>query len=133
LASVSTPKVLELAEMADSLGFDALWLNEEHFQGSNLEIEGRRCPSPPGFGRGDPGPNVETESGFSVLLVPLHHPIRLAEEIATLERRSRLPRACDLNNRAYCRRFGSLAAIIALNTVFGFREQRGETSTACLA
>jgi hypothetical protein len=32
--------------MADALGFDGLWLNDEHFQGSNLDVEGRRCLSP---------------------------------------------------------------------------------------
>jgi len=81
--------VLELAEMADSLGFEGLWLNEEHFQGSNLEIEGRRCLSPLVLAGAILARTRRLRVGFSVLLVPLYHPIRVAEEIATLDVLSR--------------------------------------------
>ena len=75
--------------MADSLGFEGLWLNEEHFQGSNLEIEGRRCLSPLVLAGAILARTRRLRVGFSVLLVPLYHPIRVAEEIATLDVLSR--------------------------------------------
>ena len=46
LKSISTSRLLDLAEKVEALGFDAIWLNEEHFQGSIVEVEGRRCHSP---------------------------------------------------------------------------------------
>ena len=46
LEAISSSRVLDFAEKAEALGFDGLWLNEEHFQGSDIEVEGRRCHSP---------------------------------------------------------------------------------------
>lgn len=80
-----TGAVLELAETAERLGFDGLWLNEEHFQGSNLAAEGRRCLSPTILASAILARTTRLRVGFSVLLVPMHHPIRLAEEIATID------------------------------------------------
>jgi alkanesulfonate monooxygenase SsuD/methylene tetrahydromethanopterin reductase-like flavin-dependent oxidoreductase (luciferase family) len=85
LESVSSRELLELAELAERLGFDALWINEEHFQGSFIEIEGRRCLSPVTLASAMLARTSHIRVGFSVLLLPLHHPIRLAEEIATLD------------------------------------------------
>lgn len=81
--------VLPLAEMAERLGFDGLWLNEEHFQGSDLTKEGRLCLSPTILASAILARTTRLRVGFSVLLVPMHHPIRLAEEIATLDLLSR--------------------------------------------
>lgn len=85
LETISTSQLLSLAEMADELGFDGLWLNEEHFQGGNPDTEGRRCLSPLLLAAAVLARTRRLRVGFSVLLVPLHHPIRLAEEIATLD------------------------------------------------
>lgn len=85
LESTSSRALLELAELAETLGFDGLWLNEEHFQGSDLETEGRRCLSPLVLAGAVLARTERLRVGFSVLLVPHHHPIRLAEEIATLD------------------------------------------------
>lgn len=85
LESISTSQVLDLAEKAESLGFDALWLNEEHFQGSIVEVEGRRCHSPLILAAAILARTKRLRVGFSVLLLALHHPVRLAEEIATLD------------------------------------------------
>ncbi len=41
LESISTSRLLDLAEEVEALGFEAMWLNEEHFQGSIVEVEGR--------------------------------------------------------------------------------------------
>lgn len=85
LESISTSRLLDLAEKAEALGFEALWLNEEHFQGSIVEVEGRRCHSPLILAAAILARTRKLRVGFSVLLLPLHHPVRLAEEIATLD------------------------------------------------
>jgi alkanesulfonate monooxygenase SsuD/methylene tetrahydromethanopterin reductase-like flavin-dependent oxidoreductase (luciferase family) len=81
----STREILELAVRAEQLGFHALWLNEEHFQGSLVEVEGRRCLSPLILAGAIAARTSRLRIGFSVLLLALHHPVRLAEEIATLD------------------------------------------------
>src|SRR5208283_4452428 len=83
--AVSSNEILELAETAEGLGFDAVWLNEEHLHGSNLVAEGRRCLSPLILASAILARTRTLRVGFSVLLLPLHHPIRLAEDIATLD------------------------------------------------
>jgi alkanesulfonate monooxygenase SsuD/methylene tetrahydromethanopterin reductase-like flavin-dependent oxidoreductase (luciferase family) len=85
LESVSTSQLLDLAEKMEALGFDALWLNEEHFQGSIIEVEGRRCHSPLVLASAILARTKRLRVGFSVLLLALHHPVRLAEEIASLD------------------------------------------------
>lgn len=85
LESVSTSQLLDLAEKVEALGFDAIWVNEEHFQGSIIEVEGRRCHSPIALAAAILARTKRLRVGFSVLLLALHHPIRLAEEIATLD------------------------------------------------
>lgn len=85
LESVSTSQLLDLVEKVEALGFDAVWINEEHFQGSIIEVEGRRCHSPVALASAMLARTKRLRVGFSVLLLALHHPIRLAEEIATLD------------------------------------------------
>lgn len=85
LESISSSRLLDLAVNAEALGFDALWLNEEHFQGSIVEVEGRRCHSPIVLASAILARTTKLRVGFSVLLLALHHPVRLAEEIATLD------------------------------------------------
>jgi alkanesulfonate monooxygenase SsuD/methylene tetrahydromethanopterin reductase-like flavin-dependent oxidoreductase (luciferase family) len=85
LESISTSRLLDLAERVESLGFEAIWLNEEHFQGSIVEVEGRRCLSPLILASAILARTRRLRVGFSVLLLALHHPVRLAEEIATLD------------------------------------------------
>lgn len=83
--SISSSRLLVLAAQAEKLGFDGLWLNEEHFQGSVVEVEGRRCHSPLILASAILARTQRLRVGFSVLLLALHHPVRLAEEIATLD------------------------------------------------
>jgi len=85
LEAISSSRLLDLAEKAEALGFDGLWLNEEHFQGSIVEVEGRRCLSPLILASAILARTRRLRVGFSVLLLALHHPVRLAEEIATLD------------------------------------------------
>src|SRR5215469_11308535 len=83
--SPSPAGLLEFAEFAEELGFAGLWLNEEHYQGGTIEEEGRRCLSPVPLAAAILARTVRLRVGFSVLLLALHHPVRLAEEIATLD------------------------------------------------
>ena len=85
LESISSARLLDLAERVEALGFDAIWINEEHFQGSIVEVEGRRCLSPLLLASAILARTKKLRVGFSVLLLALHHPVRLAEEIATLD------------------------------------------------
>jgi alkanesulfonate monooxygenase SsuD/methylene tetrahydromethanopterin reductase-like flavin-dependent oxidoreductase (luciferase family) len=76
--------VLGQARRAERLGFDCLWFNEEHFTQPNSQ-RGRRVLSPIVLAAAVAAATTTLRVGFSVLLVPLHHPLRLAEEIATLD------------------------------------------------
>lgn len=72
--------LLSLGPVAESLGYDGLWINEEHFgQGS------RTCLSPIPLATALAMWTRKIRIGFSVLVLPLFEPIRLAEEIATLD------------------------------------------------
>jgi alkanesulfonate monooxygenase SsuD/methylene tetrahydromethanopterin reductase-like flavin-dependent oxidoreductase (luciferase family) len=76
----SAKSLLELGPLAESLGYDGLWINEEHFgQGS------RTCLSPILLATALAMRTRTIRVGFSVLVLPLFEPIRLAEEIATLD------------------------------------------------
>ncbi len=77
-------KILEMAVYAEKLGFESLWLNEEHFQNSK-DGEGRLCLSPIVTASAIAAVTSKIRIGFSLLILPLYHPIRLAEEIATLD------------------------------------------------
>jgi alkanesulfonate monooxygenase SsuD/methylene tetrahydromethanopterin reductase-like flavin-dependent oxidoreductase (luciferase family) len=76
----SARNLLELGPLAESLGYDGLWINEEHFgQGSRV------CLSPILLATALAMRTSTIRIGFSVLVLPLFEPIRLAEEIATLD------------------------------------------------
>jgi alkanesulfonate monooxygenase SsuD/methylene tetrahydromethanopterin reductase-like flavin-dependent oxidoreductase (luciferase family) len=75
----SASSLLKLGPWAESLGYDGLWLNEEHF-GQNSRV----CLSPILLATALAMRTRTIRIGFSVLVLPLYQPIRLAEEIATL-------------------------------------------------
>jgi alkanesulfonate monooxygenase SsuD/methylene tetrahydromethanopterin reductase-like flavin-dependent oxidoreductase (luciferase family) len=76
----STKDLLALGQLAETLGYDGLWINEEHFgQGS------RTCLSPILLATALAMRTERIRVGFSVLVLPLYEPIRLAEDIATLD------------------------------------------------
>jgi len=72
------------ARSAERMGFHGLWLNEEHFQGPSGG-RGRLCLSPVVLAAFLAAQTHRIRIGFSVLLLPLHQPLRLAEELATLD------------------------------------------------
>jgi alkanesulfonate monooxygenase SsuD/methylene tetrahydromethanopterin reductase-like flavin-dependent oxidoreductase (luciferase family) len=76
----SAKSLLDLGPLAESLGYGGLWVNEEHFgQGSRV------CLSPILLATALAMRTRTIRIGFSVLVLPLFEPIRLAEEIATLD------------------------------------------------
>jgi alkanesulfonate monooxygenase SsuD/methylene tetrahydromethanopterin reductase-like flavin-dependent oxidoreductase (luciferase family) len=76
----SAKSIVELGPLAERLGYDGLWIDEEHFgQGS------RGCLSPILLATALAMRTSCIRIGFSVLVLPLFEPIRLAEEIATLD------------------------------------------------
>jgi len=76
----SARSLIELGPLAEALGYDGLWINEEHFgQGSRV------CLSPILLATALAMRTSTIRIGFSVLVLPLFEPIRLAEEIATLD------------------------------------------------
>lgn len=68
------------AQLADGLGFDAVWLAELHFN-PRFSI----MPAPLLVGSAIAQTTSRIRIGTAVHLVPLHHPIRLAEESAALD------------------------------------------------
>lgn len=70
---------LDEVELADQLGFDSIWLAEHHF--SKYGILG----SPVNFAMAVAERTRRITIGTAVLVLPLHHPLRLAEDIAALD------------------------------------------------
>ncbi len=68
------------ARLADELGFDTVWVAELHFN-ARFSI----MPAPLVLGAAIAQATKRIKIGTAVNLVPLHHPIRLAEETATLD------------------------------------------------
>ena len=67
-------------QLADELGFDAAWLAELHFN-QRFSV----MPSPMVVGAAMAQTTSRIRIGTAVHLVPLHQPIRLAEEAAALD------------------------------------------------
>jgi alkanesulfonate monooxygenase SsuD/methylene tetrahydromethanopterin reductase-like flavin-dependent oxidoreductase (luciferase family) len=67
---------LDYAELADRLGFDHIWVAEHHFSTYGY------VPQPLMFAVALAGRVRRARIGTGVLVLPLHDPVRLAEEIA---------------------------------------------------
>lgn len=72
--------LLDDAVLADQLGFDTLWVTEHHFQPF-----GGLLSAPPVFLAAVSQRTRQIRLGVSVAVLPLHDPLRLAEEWATLD------------------------------------------------
>ncbi len=77
---------LKTAEQAEALGFDGIWLAERHFSPPG----GAALISSIGSAPLLMATAIATRTrririGTAVLLLPLGHPVRLAEEVATLD------------------------------------------------
>jgi alkanesulfonate monooxygenase SsuD/methylene tetrahydromethanopterin reductase-like flavin-dependent oxidoreductase (luciferase family) len=74
---------LEEAVLAEELGFDCVWASEHHFSPDAWN------PSPFTFLSAVAARTERVRLGTFVLLLPLHHPLRVAEDVAVLDNISR--------------------------------------------
>ncbi|GAA3111445.1 LLM class flavin-dependent oxidoreductase [Pseudonocardia yunnanensis] len=74
-----TSEALELAVLADDLGFDTLWSTEHHFSPYLM------TPSPIQLLSYLAGRTKNADVGSAVIVLPWHDPVRLAEEIAMMD------------------------------------------------
>ncbi len=70
---------LDIADMAEPLGFDSIWATEHHFTDYML------MPSPIQFLTYMAGRTREIDLGTMVIVVPWHNPLRAAEEVLMLD------------------------------------------------
>jgi alkanesulfonate monooxygenase SsuD/methylene tetrahydromethanopterin reductase-like flavin-dependent oxidoreductase (luciferase family) len=71
-------QILEQVEFEEELGFHAVWFGEHHYLGYSFG-------SPPVVAMAAAGRTKRIRLGTGVSLIPLNHPIRLAEEYAMLD------------------------------------------------
>ena len=73
-------ETLEQCELADQLGFDALWFVEHHFL---VGFSGSPCPEVLFGALSQRTKNIRI--GFGVSILPNHHPVRIAERVAMVD------------------------------------------------
>ncbi len=71
---------LEQAVYAESLGFESVWPVEQHFN-SRVSV----LPAPMLFLSAIASKTTRIKLGTAITILPLNHPIRIAEELATLD------------------------------------------------
>jgi alkanesulfonate monooxygenase SsuD/methylene tetrahydromethanopterin reductase-like flavin-dependent oxidoreductase (luciferase family) len=72
-------ETLQEARLSDALGFDTIWLAEHHFDGIVAYVD------PVAFAAALAIATTRSRIGFAVAQTALHHPIRLAEQIALID------------------------------------------------
>jgi len=77
---VATTK--ECVRRADEMGFDIAWFVEHHFSAFSM------CASPLAMAMHCAGFTKRIRLGAGVIVMPLHHPLRVAEEIGMLDQLS---------------------------------------------
>jgi alkanesulfonate monooxygenase SsuD/methylene tetrahydromethanopterin reductase-like flavin-dependent oxidoreductase (luciferase family) len=70
---------LEQMLAAESLGYHSVWIAEHHFNDYGL------CPAPPVLASFLAARTTTLRLGMGVSLLPLHHPVDLAEQLAVLD------------------------------------------------
>ena len=70
--------ILSQIQLEEELGFEAVWFGEHHYSGYSFG-------SPPVIAMAAAARTTRIRVGTGVSLVPLHHPVRLAEEYAMLD------------------------------------------------
>ena len=73
-------EIVDQAVLADELGLEAIWLGEHHFHGF-----GGVLSSPAALGCAIAARTRRLRIGTAVALLPYHHPLRVAEDYATLD------------------------------------------------
>lgn len=79
-AAATYAEVFEQAALADACGFDALWLAEHHFG-----AQAGRAPQPLLVALAAANRTRQIKVGTSLIVLPLHHPLAVAEQLATLD------------------------------------------------
>ena len=74
---------LEQIDAAESLGFDSLWVTEHHFRRF-----GGMMPSPPVILAAAAQRTKKMRLGAAVSIIPMHNPLRIAEEFAMVDQLS---------------------------------------------
>ncbi|MGH9424727.1 MAG: LLM class flavin-dependent oxidoreductase, partial [Terriglobia bacterium] len=72
-------EILEQIVWAESIGYDDVWLTEHHF------TEDGHAPSPLPQAAAIAVKTKTMRIGTGVLLLPLYHPVRVAEDCATID------------------------------------------------
>src|SRR3954471_16651805 len=72
-------ETLAEARLTDQLGFDTIWLAEHHFDGICAYVD------PVSFAAALATATTQARIGFAVAQMALHHPTRLAEQIALID------------------------------------------------
>jgi alkanesulfonate monooxygenase SsuD/methylene tetrahydromethanopterin reductase-like flavin-dependent oxidoreductase (luciferase family) len=72
-------ETLQEARLTEALGFDTIWLAEHHFDGIVAYVD------PVAFAAALAVATKRTRIGFAVAQMALHHPIRLAEQVALID------------------------------------------------
>src|SRR5688500_11030700 len=73
-------EALRHVDIAESCGLDSVWLAERHFQ-PNRSL----CSAPMVLAAAVAGRTKRIKVGTAVNVLPLYNPVRLAEEVATLD------------------------------------------------
>ena len=73
-------ETLDQCELADQVGFDALWFVEHHFL---VGFSGSPCPEVLFGALSQRTKNIRI--GFGVSILPNHHPVRIAERVAMVD------------------------------------------------
>ena len=76
-------ETLQEARLTDALGFDTIWLAEHHFDGIVAYVD------PVAFAAALAVATSRARIGFAVAQMALHHPIRLAEQVALIDHLSK--------------------------------------------
>jgi alkanesulfonate monooxygenase SsuD/methylene tetrahydromethanopterin reductase-like flavin-dependent oxidoreductase (luciferase family) len=76
-------ETLQEARLTDKLGFDTIWLAEHHFDGIVAYVD------PVAFAAALAVATTQARIGFAVAQMALHHPIRLAEQVALIDHLSK--------------------------------------------
>src|SRR5579862_487281 len=72
--------IVDFTASAEDLGFDAVWANEHHFH-----PYGGHIPSVPVFLSAMAQRTKRVRLGSSVIVMPLHNPIEIAEQLAMVD------------------------------------------------
>jgi alkanesulfonate monooxygenase SsuD/methylene tetrahydromethanopterin reductase-like flavin-dependent oxidoreductase (luciferase family) len=96
-------EALQEVELCDQLGFDTIWLAEHHFDGGCAYVD------PMTFATAIAARTSRIKIGFAVAQMALHHPIRLAEQVALIDNLSR----------------GRIIVGLGRGTAYNFYEYRG--------